>query len=213
MQCAGVFDYRNAVTHIAWMRVPVILEKIVEATGWDQTELANKLGTSQPTVSRWMDKERPQEPRGGNERRIMRLAQKLEIIKDTSGNTLLTVPILGYVGAGGTVDYSNSQGPFGEAKMPPEGKATTVAVVVRGDSMAGVLEDGSVVYYDNRHEPPTDALFKKLCVVGLTDGRVLIKRLLPGSQPGLFHLFSVSAPPLLDQSVEWAAKVSFIAPE
>ena len=97
--------------------------------------------------------------------------------------------------------------------MPPsKGDETTVAVVVKGDSMAGQLEDGWVVYYDNRHIPPSERLLGRLCVVGLEDGRVLVKKLLPGRAKGLYDLYSANAGPLLDQAVAWAALVLWIAP-
>lgn len=78
--------------------------------------------------------------------------------------------------------------------------------------MSGLLEDGWVVYYDNRRDPPDESHYNKLCIVGLVDGRVLVKKLYPGRKPGHFDLHSVNAPPLLDQPVEWAAKVTWIAP-
>jgi phage repressor protein C with HTH and peptisase S24 domain len=126
---------------------------------------------------------------------------------------MTAVPLVGYVGAGGTLMFQDGQGPFGEAEMPPGDIGTTVvAVKVQGDSMSGILEDGSTVYYDNRRDPPDESLFKKLCVVGLADGRVLIKRLYPGSKPGHYHLHSTNAAALLDEHVLWAARVSWIAP-
>jgi hypothetical protein len=79
--------------------------------------------------------------------------------------------------------------------------------------MAGQLEDGWIVYYDNRRDPPTNDMYGKLCVVGLRDGRVLIKKLLPGRQTGCFDLYSTASSPMQDQQVEWAARVSWIAPK
>lgn len=97
--------------------------------------------------------------------------------------------------------------------MPPKnGTETTVAVVVRGDSMAGQLEDGWIVYYDDRRAGPSEDLLGRLCVVGLNDGRVLIKKLLPGRQTGKYDLYSTNAAPMLDQQIDWAARVTWIAP-
>ena len=98
--------------------------------------------------------------------------------------------------------------------MPPkEGVPGLVAVTVRGDSMSGTLEDGWTVYYDNRREPPDESLYARLCIVGLRDGRVLIKTLYPGRKRAHYDLHSVSAPVLLDQPVDWAAKIAWIAPK
>lgn len=191
------------------MQMKPILRDIQKVKGWNQSELARKLGVTQPTVSRWY---RGQKPEIDQRDRIIGLAKELGVVKNSVTSDDFTVPIVGYVGAGGQVLYGEGQGPFGEAKMPPVGSSTTVAVVVKGDSMAGQLEDGWTVYYDNRHTPPTDKLLGRLCVVGLEDGRVLIKKLLPGRAKGCYDLYSANAIPLLDQAVSWAALVMWIAP-
>lgn len=196
---------------MAAMQIASILRELQRVKGWDQTELAKQLKVSQPTVSRWFG---DSEPKLKHRDRIIALAKRHGIVEAQMNGHYPTVPVVGYVGAGGQVAYAEGQGPFGEVPMPPiEAGSDTVAVVVRGDSMAGQLEDGWVVYYDNRRDPPTDELFGKLCVIGLEDGRVLIKKMVPGRRPGCFDLYSLNASPLLDQRVSWAAKVSWIAPK
>jgi hypothetical protein len=103
--------------------------------------------------------------------------------------------------------FSEGQGELGETPMPPGGDDRTVAVEIKGDSMHGVVEDGSIVYYSDRHSPPTEDLIGITCVVGLHDGRVLIKQLQRGRKPKHFDLYSVSAPMIYDARVEWAAPV------
>ncbi len=176
---------------------------------WTQAELAEQLKVKQPTVSRWM---KGSEPKIKQRDKIGALARRLGVVKGRELEETV-VPIVGYVGAGGQILYNEGQGPFGEARMPPRNATPSmVAVVVKGDSMAGQLEDGWTVYYDKRHSPPTERLLGKLCVIGLIDGRVLIKKLLPGRQNGCYDLYSSNAAPLLDQAVEWAASVAWIAP-
>lgn len=213
MQYAGAFDLGDTITHIAPMQLTTILRAIQKDKRWKrQGALAKALRVSQPTISRWYSGK--QKPEIDQRDRIMELAAKLGVIHNGENGSSYTVPIIGFVGAGGQILYGEGQGPFGEATMPPDGSnPATVAVKVRGDSMVPQLEDGWLVFYDNRQEPPTDALFKKLCVIGLPDGRVLVKRLLPGSNRGLFHLLSVNGDHLLDQAVAWAAKVSAIIPD
>lgn len=98
--------------------------------------------------------------------------------------------------------------------MPPKGASPSlVAVLVKGDSMSGALEDGWTVYYDNRKDPPDENMHGKLCIVGLKEGPTLIKKLYPGRKPFHFDLHSVNAPALLDQHVEWAARITWIAPK
>lgn len=185
-----------------------LIRLIKDKTGKNQAELAQLLGVSQPTISRWI-KGNP--PELEHAERITTLARSLRLIGRNLSASRTSVPIVGYVGAGGTISFRDGQGPFGEAEMPPkDARSSLAAVQVSGDSMSGVLEDGWMVYYDSRKEPPDEGLHAKLCIVGLTDGRVLIKRLYPGRKRGHFDLHSANAPPLFDQPVEWAAKVIWI---
>lgn len=187
--------------------IPIIQELL--ARDRNQAELAKELGVTQPTVSRWLD---GSEPKINHRDKILRLAKSKGIVKSREPDAELTVPIVGFAGAGGEVVYQEGQGPFGEAKMPPGGSKSTVAVIVRGDSMTPQLDDGWIVYYDNRYEPPSPSLYGKLCVVGLQDGRVLVRKLYPGRKPGHYDLQPTNAAIMQDQPVEWAARISFIAP-
>lgn len=168
-------------------------------------------GVSQATVSRWLDGKPPELKHAEV---IDRVARKLRVENPRHGSSATTVPIIGYAGLGGTITFADGQGPFGEADMPPkQGLSDLVAVTVRGDSMSGTLEDGWTLYYDNRREPPDESLYGKLCIVGLTDDRVLIKTLYPGRKVNHYDLHSTNAPVLLDQPVNWAAKIAWIAPK
>jgi hypothetical protein len=200
---------RFRINHRAAMQsvIPILQELL--ATDRNQAELARELGVTQPTVSRWLD---GSEPKVNHRDKIVRLAKSKGIVKGEPFGRELTVPIVGYAGAGGAVVYGEGQGPFGEARMPPGASKTTVAVVIRGDSMTPTLDDGWIVYYDSRNDPPTPELFNKLCVCGLADGRVLVRKLYPGRKPGHFDLQPANGAMMLDQPVEWAARISFIAP-
>lgn len=190
---------------------PSLVRQIQKKTGENQTELASRFGVTQPTVSRWVNGTPPELHHADI---INKVARDLRIGKHKNSASGTSVPIVGYVGAGGTISFEEGQGPFGEADMPPkDGAPSLVAVTVRGDSMSGALEDGWTVYYDNRKEPPDESLHAKLCIVGLTDGRVLIKKLYPGRKRDHYDLHSVNAPALLDQHVAWAARITWIAPK
>lgn len=172
-----------------------------------QEDLAKQLDVTQATVSRWM---KGSKPRLEHYDRILDEARRLGLPLPGLGENSYSnnVPVVGHVGAGGEVLFDLGQGPFGTMEAPPEGGGPdTVAVVVRGESMTGILDDGWAVYYNRRHDRPTPDMLGKLCVVGLEDGRVLVKRLLKGRVSGGYDLYSVAAAPLLDQVVTWAAKV------
>ena len=57
-----------------------------------------------------------------------------------------------------------------------------------------------------RAEPVTDNQIGQLCVVGLADGRALVKELRRGKD-GLFDLYSPNDDPILNVVIEWAALV------
>lgn len=119
----------------------------------------------------------------------------------------LMVPLIGYVGAGAEAHlYSAGQGPFDVVEAPEGSTEQTVAVEIRGDSM-GPFFNNWLVFYDDVRNPVTPDLIRKICVCGLADGRVLIKRLAKGSVEGRFTLLSQFDAPILDQEIVWAAIV------
>jgi phage repressor protein C with HTH and peptisase S24 domain len=123
------------------------------------------------------------------------------------------VPVVGHVQAGFEAVLTGAgQGPFDWVDPPPRASPKTVAVRVRGDSMAGMFDDKAILYYDDRRDPPTADLIGRLCIIGLTDGRVLVKKLRRGTRRGLWNLHSTNAEVIEDQKVEWAAAVTFIEP-
>jgi transcriptional regulator with XRE-family HTH domain len=122
-----------------------------------------------------------------------------------------TVPLVGYVGAGAEAHfYASDQGEFDQVPAPEGATDSTVAAEIRGDSL-GPFFDQWLVFYDDVRTPPTDDLIGKLCVVGLEDGRVLIKKLRRGSLDGAFTLQSQFEPPIYDVFLEWAAPVNTVA--
>lgn len=120
--------------------------------------------------------------------------------------------LVGYVGAGSEAHYYGDGHNLNEfVPMPPGGTDTTVAVEIRGESL-GPLFNRWLVYYDDVHTPPHDGLLRKLCVVGLDDGRVLVKQLLKGSSPGFWHLVSQTEGVIENARISWAAEVKAIVP-
>lgn len=118
-----------------------------------------------------------------------------------------TVPLVGYVGAGAAAHFfAQDQGPLDEVDAPEGSTEQTVAVEIRGESL-GTIFDRWLVFYDNVQRPMTNDLVGKLCVVGLADGRILIKKVQRSRTRGLFHLVSQTEAPILDAEIEWAARV------
>src|SRR5262249_49399503 len=94
---------------------------------------------------------------------------------------------------------------------PPVGLAeNTAAVEIRGDSL-GPFFNRWYVFYDDVRRPVTPDLIGQLCVVGLPDGRILIKQIQRGASEGLYSLYSATEKPIPDVPVEWAARVNVIS--
>jgi transcriptional regulator with XRE-family HTH domain len=125
----------------------------------------------------------------------------------------IAVPLVGFVGAGAEAHfYAQGQGPFDEVQAVEGSNDRTVAVEIRGDSL-GTLFDRALVYYDDARNQVTDDLIGKLCVVGLADGRILVKKITKSrAGPNLYHLAGQYGDPILDTPVEWAARVKSMVP-
>lgn len=122
-----------------------------------------------------------------------------------------TIPLAGYVSAGAEAHFT-AAGELGDVAAPPGATDQTVAVEIRGESL-GPLFDRWVATFDDVRRPVTADLVGRLCVVGLDDGRILIKKIQRSRTRGLFHLISgTNEPPILDVAIEWAARVKNLVP-
>lgn len=124
------------------------------------------------------------------------------------------IPVVGYVGGGYEVfafdDHSMGAG-LDEVEAPPDASPDAVAVVVRGDSMQPAYYDGDhLIYNDRRSGEDIAELAGDECVVCLHDGRMFVKVLVPGTEIGGWTLYSYNAPPLVNEDVEWAARVGWV---
>lgn len=123
-----------------------------------------------------------------------------------------SVAIVGFVGAGSVATlYSEGQGPFDHVEAPANSTPKTVGLKIQGTSLGPAFDRG-LVFYDDIRSPVTPDLLGRLCVVGLADGRVLVK-ILKDAGNGMFHLLSNTVEePLLNELVDWAARVRDVRP-
>lgn len=184
------------------------LQKAREAAGLTQAGLAERVGTTQVQVGRL---------EAGKRKLTKEWADRLAPFLNVTSAYLLNVDgmtaIVGYVGAGGYAEYLDGAD-LGLAPRPPGFSSNGVALQVRGDSMPGIAEDNWLIYYDERHEAPSEDMFGQLCVVQVEDGPVLVKRLYRGGIPGTFDLVSSSSnyEPVRNIRIQWIAKVDWIKP-
>lgn len=220
-------SYENPKADFCFIRVADNLKRMkpdeqvraLLALGMTQEQIAARLGVSQSTVNRWSQGQ--SDPKGANRDALRALHQEaVEKSKSDSPSRLNTahlsgvVHIIGKAGAGpnGEVAFDEANGSLGEVPAPRNATETTVALEVEGNSMRGIANDGWLVFYDDRRDPVSVEMIGELCVVGLEDGRTLVKFIAPGRAPGLYDLESVNAETMRDVPVRWAAFVTDIVP-
>jgi len=116
-----------------------------------------------------------------------------------------TIPVIGYVGAGGLWNSWEAT-KIGEIPSTPDFGTNTVAVKIKGDSMGSHL-NGWYAIYDDVRDPPTPDLIGKTCVVWTEDNCVMVKILRKGSRPGLWTLYSGFGDPMEDVAIRAVAPI------
>lgn len=119
------------------------------------------------------------------------------------------IPIVGWVGAGADAHFYNeaADSPSPETiPAPAETPVGTVGVTIRGDSL-GKTYNGWVALYEARQDGLPSPYYGQLCVLWLSDGRVLIKQPRPSRIPGQFHLTSDFSDPIMDVEIDYSARV------
>lgn len=201
------------------MDIPEMLRAIAHAAKVKQTGLSELLGVSQPQISRYMKGAEPKKPAYD---KIMAAARQYQLpvedddirSEDVSAGMdreeRPKIKVKGYVGAGGAMHYyAVSQGDLGEIDPSDRDPANAAAVQIMGTSLGRFFDRWYAVYTDVR-APITADLIGKLCVVGLEDDRVLIKKVIRNGNR--FDLLSNSEEeePIRAVKIKWAALVSDI---
>jgi transcriptional regulator with XRE-family HTH domain len=182
-----------------------------------QTRLAELCGVTRAAVSQW--EKDGTVPTGPN---LVTLAQALRRpaawltgqSRDTTAPLVPRVAVVGYVGAGAQVfaidDHARGAG-FEEVDAPLGISGSVVAVRVRGNSMYPI-EDGWLVFYGRDADGVDESCLNRLCVVKVTDGATLVKKLRKGTRKGHYTLESFNGPPVENVRLDWAARVMDIRP-
>lgn len=121
------------------------------------------------------------------------------------------VLIVGYAGAGAVAHfYAYGQGSFDTVNAPEWANENTKALEIRGNSL-GELFDRWIIFYDEVRSPITPDMLGKLCVVGLSNDQILVKKVMPGKN-GHYRLLSNNEKPIEDAEIVWAARVKSMEP-
>jgi hypothetical protein len=210
IQCVCGFFFCGGPVYELLMTPKDQVRAILTLPEWKQERLAEELDVAQSSVHRWLA---GAEPRGDKRDQIADLFERLFGSKPSAPRRPKTATIVGRAGAAtdGRVLYAEGSGGFGEVLLPEGADEGSVAIEIEGYSM-GLIAHGALVFYSEHHAAPTDDMLGTIVIVGLMSGEVLLKRLLRGSQPGLFDLESINGPMLRDQRVQWAAHVDSLVP-
>lgn len=202
------------------MNTAKLTAEILDHPDWTQERLAKHMGVSQGTISRW---KRGTDPEGPSQIKLKALHDELfagvretvyapnpEDVDDPPPER--QVKLVGYVGAGAEAHfYAIADDNLDTVPAPDGVTESTVAVEVRGTSLGSIF-DRWIIYYDRVNSPVTPDLMGRLCVVGLENGKVLVKRLRASKIRGLFNLESNTEDTIFDAAVTWAARVKSMAP-
>lgn len=183
------------------------IEREMTAKGFSKRSLSAKAGLSESAVRDVLG--RTDDPRIGT---LHAIAEALQIpFADVTGSE--RVPLLGEIGAGGSVAYFNEEVDAEEwVPRPPLAPGPLMALVVRGDSMLPKYEPGDIIYVRRDHDGVLPAYLGRYCAVHLADNGTYLKILAPGTQAGRYTLRSLNAADMENVEVVWAAPVAFVKP-
>lgn len=124
------------------------------------------------------------------------------------------VPLLGRIGAGGTILFEPEEDADGVmVPRPPGAGGNVMALEVIGNSMYPKYEDGDVVYVRKDIDGIPHNALNEHCAVRTADGGTFLKILAKGSVPGRYTLRSLNAPDMEDEEVVWATPVRWVMPK
>jgi repressor LexA len=145
----------------------------------------------------------------------IRLIKASEIAPIIEYLELNSVPIMGRVGAGASIEPEHEQVPpegLGEVELPFPISEETIAFEVSGDSMLPKYENGDiiVVYREQRH--PLSSFYGEEAAVRLKTGERYLKTIERGQSSGQVNLTSFNAKPIAGVRLDWIGEICVTLP-
>jgi repressor LexA len=178
-----------------------LIERALKRTGKSKGGLAEAMGVRPGAVSEILSG--------------IRLIKASEIEPITEYLALTSVPIMGRVGAGASIEPEHEQVPpegLGEVELPFPIEEETIAFEVSGDSMLPKYENGDVivVYREQRH--PLSSFYGEEAAVRLKTGERYLKTIERGKSSTLVNLKSFNAKPINGVKLEWIGEICMTLP-
>lgn len=179
-------------------------------------KLAAFLGVSQDKVTRWANTEPDKESNVIPADIFMRMQIFFNDFVAAPESNGMTIPIVGYLGAGAVVEPDFEQ-------IPPEGLNTIefpfaitddlIAFEVKDVSMIPVYHPGAIIVVYRDQRKPIESFYGRAAAVRTADGRRYIKTIHRGSTPSTVNLSSFNDPDLIsDVHPVWIGEIFAIFP-
>lgn len=126
--------------------------------------------------------------------------------KEDIDAAISTIPVRGRAMAAGEVFLGPSGAPIGHIAAPEQYTHLTSAIEIASDAALGAAFEKWYAIYEETDKAPTITMLGKLCILGLSDNRIYIRKLARGRGKS-FILQSSYDPPVYNVHVKWAAIV------
>ncbi len=144
-----------------------------------------------------------------------RLIKASEIAPIIDYLELNTVPIMGRVGAGATIEPEHEQVPpegLGNVELPFPIAEETIALEVAGDSMLPKYENGDIIVVFREQRHPISSFYGEEAAVRLKTGERYLKTIERGKSANLVNLTSFNAKPISGVKLEWIGEICVTLP-
>jgi len=178
-----------------------LIVRALEKTGKSKGGLADAMGVRAGAVSEILSG--------------IRLIKASEIAPITDYLGLNSVPIMGRIGAGASIEPEHEQVPpegLGEIELPFPMAEETIAFEVAGDSMLPKYENGDVIVVFREQRHPLSSFYGEEAAVRLKTGERYLKTIERGKSPTLVNLKSFNAKPIVGVKLEWIGEIYVTLP-
>src|SRR5260221_12756976 len=178
-----------------------LIVRALEKTGKSKGGLADAMGVRAGAVSEILSG--------------IRLIKASEIAPITEYLGLNSVPIMGRVGAGASIEPEHEQVPpegLGEIELPFPMAEETIAFEVAGDSMLPKYENGDVIVVFREQRHPLSSFYGEEAAVRLKTGERYLKTIERGESSSLVNLTSFNAKPINGVKLEWIGEICVTLP-
>ena len=187
------------------------LNEAFTAKGWNKAELSRRAEVSYDNVNKYLAG-KVDKPRGDT---LVRLARALEVDAlwlekgiDTSESGWSSVPLMGFVGAGGEISPEFEQIPedgLEQVEVPFPLPGDMIALQIRGVSMMPRYDPGDVLVVWREQQRALHTFYGEEAAVRTTDGRRFLKVIEKSGES--IDLISWNDLPIRDVKLEWIGEI------